>query len=36
MANMYAKFDEAAHNGLVYLFQKLFPYMPFVTLTFDL
>ena len=40
MANMSAKFDEEAHNGLVsILFTSLhivFPYMSIVTLTFDL
>ena len=37
MANMYAKFDEGAHNSLVsILFTSLFPYMSIVTLTFDL
>ena len=37
MANMSAKFDQEAHNGLVSsVFTSLFPYMPIVTLTFDL
>ena len=37
MANMYTKFDEEAHNGLVsILFTNLFPYLSIVTLTFDL
>ena len=37
MANMYAKFDEEAHTGLVsILFTSLFSYMTIVTLTFDL
>ena len=37
MANLYAKFDGEAHNGLVsILFTSLFPYMSIVTLTFDL
>ena len=37
MANMYAKFDEEAHNGLASTeFSSLFPYMSIVTLTFDL
>ena len=37
MANMYAKFDEKAHNGLAsILFTSLFQYMCIVTLTFDL
>ena len=37
MANMYAKFDGEAYNGLVsILFTSLFPYMSIVTLTFDL
>ena len=37
MANLYAKYDGEAHNGLVSsLFTSLFPYMSFVTLTFDL
>ena len=37
MANMYAKFDQEAYNGLVYImFTSLFPYMSIVTLTFDL
>ena len=36
MANMSAKFDEKAHNGLVSIeFTNLFPYMSFMTLTFD-
>ena len=36
-ANMYAKFDEEAHSGLVSIvFTSLFPYMSIVTLTFDL
>ena len=37
MADMSAKFDEEAHNGLVSItFKSLFPYVPIVTLTFDL
>ena len=37
MANMSAKFDKEIHNGLVSIvFTSLFPYMPIVTLTFDL
>ena len=37
MANMSAKFDQEAHNGLVSIvFKSLFPYMSIVTLTFDL
>ena len=37
MANMSAKFDEEAHNGLVSMvFTSLFPYMSIMTLTFDL
>ena len=37
MANMYAKFDEEAHNDLVLiLFTSLFSYMSILTLTFDL
>ena len=37
MANMSAKFDEEAHNGLVsILFTSLLPYMSVVTLNFDL
>ena len=37
MANMSAKFDEEAYNGLVsIMFMGLFPYMCIVTLTFDL
>ena len=37
MANMSAKFDQEAHNGLVSIvFTSLFPYMSIVTLTFDL
>ena len=37
MANMYAKFDEEAHNGLVFnVFTSLFPYLSIVTFTFDL
>ena len=37
MANMSAKFDEEAYNGLVcIMFTGLFPYMCIVTLTFDL
>ena len=37
MSNMYAKFDEEAHNRLVSIvFTSLFPYMSIVTLTFDL
>ena len=37
MANMSAKFDEEAHNGLVYImFTSLSLYVSIVTLTFDL
>ena len=37
MANMCAKFDEEAHNGLFsILFTSLFQYISIVTLTFDL
>ena len=37
MANMYAKFDEGAHQGLVsIMFTILFPYLSIVTLTSDL
>ena len=37
MANMSAKFDKEAHNGLVSIvFTSLFPYMSIVTVTFDL
>ena len=37
MANLYAKFDGEAHNGLVSIvFTSLFPYMCIVTLIFDL
>ena len=37
MANMYAKFYEEVHNGLVYiLFTSLFSYISILTLTFDL
>ena len=37
MANMSAKFDREAHNGLIAIvFTTLFPYMTIVTLTFDL
>ena len=37
MANMPAKFDKEANNGLVSIvFTNLFPYMSIVTLTFDL
>ena len=37
MVNMSAKFDKAAHNGLVSIvFTSLLPYMHIVTLTFDL
>ena len=37
MANMCAKFDQEAHNGLVsVVFTSLFRYMSIVTLTFDL
>ena len=37
MANMSAKFDQEAHNGLVaIMFTSLFPYMSIVTLNFDL
>ena len=37
MVNMSAKFDQETHNGLVAIvFISLFPYMPIVTLTFDL
>ena len=36
MANMCAKFDQEAHNGLVsIMFTNLYPYMSIVTLTFD-
>ena len=32
MANMYAKFDQEAQNGLVaIMFKSLFPYMSIVT-----
>ena len=35
MANMYAKFDEEAHNGLVFIvFTSLFPYLSIVTFTY--
>ena len=37
MVNMSAKFDKEIHIGLVSIvFTSLFPYMPIVTLTFDL
>ena len=37
MVNISAKFDEEAHNSLVcIMFTSLLPYMPIVTLTFDL
>ena len=37
MVNMFAKFDEDAHNDLVSIvFTSSFPYMSIVTLTFDL
>ena len=37
MANLSAKFDQEAHNGVVAIvFTSLFPYMSIVTLTFDL
>ena len=37
IANMFAKFDEEAHNGLVSIvFTSLLPYISIVTLTFDL
>ena len=37
MANMSAKFDQEAHNGLIaIMFTSLFPYMSIMTLTFDL
>ena len=37
MANISAKFDKEAQNGLVSIaFTSLFPYMSIVTLTFDL
>ena len=37
MANMSAKFDREAHNGLIAIvFTSLFPYMTIVTFTFDL
>ena len=37
MANMYAKFNEEAHSGLVSIvFTSLFPYMSIATFTFDL
>ena len=37
MANMSAKFDQEAHNGLVAIvLTSLFPHMSIVTLTFDL
>ena len=37
MANMSAKFDEEAHNGLISIvFTSLFLYVSIVTLTFDL
>ena len=36
MANMCAKFDQEAHNGLVsIMFTNLYPYMSIATLTFD-
>ena len=37
MVDMSDKFNEEAHNGLVFImFTSLFPYMSIVTLTFDL
>ena len=37
MVNIFAKFDQEAHNGLVAIvFTSLIPYMSIVTLTFDL
>ena len=37
MVNIFAKFDEEIHNGLVYImFTSLSLYMSIVTLTFDL
>ena len=37
MVNMYGKYDQEAHNGLVSIvFTSFFPYMSIVTLTFDL
>ena len=37
MANMSAKFDEAVHNGLVFIMVTILTlYMSIVTLTFDL
>ena len=37
MANMAAKFDQEAHNGLVSIvFTSLFPNMSIVTLIYDL
>ena len=37
MANMFAKFDEEVHKGLVsIMFTSWFTYMSIVTLTFDL
>ena len=37
MVNMSAKFDKEIQNSLVFImFTSLFPYMSFVTLTFDL
>ena len=37
MINIFAKFDEEIHNGLVsFVFTSLFQYMSIVTLTFDL
>ena len=37
MANMSAKFDEEANNGLVSMvFTSLFPYMSIMTLTFKI
>ena len=37
MVDMFAKFDEEAHNDLVFIvFTSLFPYMSIVTLNFDL
>ena len=37
MVNMFAKFDQDAHNGFVAIvFTRLFPHMYIVTFTFDL
>ena len=37
MVNISAKFDEEAHNGLVFiLFTSVYLYLSFVSLTFDL